>query len=119
MGLLRTAARATVAASVVGRVQRRQHKRWAAEDAAAAAAAAPPAAAHPVAAAPIAAPPVAPPPLVAPAPVAAAAAPAASAGDDTGAMLEQLGKLGQLRDAGVLTEAEFEAQKQRILTGRS
>ena len=33
MGLLRTAARATVAASVVGRVQRRQHKRWAAEDA--------------------------------------------------------------------------------------
>lgn len=95
MGLLRTAARATVAASVVGRVQRRQHKRWAAEDAAA----------------------VAPPPPAL-TPVAAAAAPAASAGDDTGAMLEQLGKLGQLRDAGVLTEAEFEAQKQRILTGR-
>lgn len=109
MGLLRTAARATVAASVVGRVQRRQHKRWAAEDAVAAAAA-PPAAA-PQVAAPA---PVAP----APAPVAAAPAPAASAGDDTSAMLEQLGKLGQLRDAGVLTAAEFEAQKQRILAGR-
>lgn len=30
-------------------------------------------------------------------------------------MLEQLTQLGQLRDAGVLTEAEFDTQKQRIL----
>ena len=30
-------------------------------------------------------------------------------------MLDQLAQLGQLRDAGVLTDAEFEAQKQRIL----
>jgi hypothetical protein len=30
-------------------------------------------------------------------------------------VIEQLGKLGQLRDAGVLTEAEFEAQKAKLL----
>ncbi len=33
----------------------------------------------------------------------------------TQSVLDQLGQLGQLRDAGVLTDAEFEAQKQRIL----
>lgn len=32
-------------------------------------------------------------------------------------MLEQLAKLGQLRDAGVLTEEEFAQQKARILAG--
>jgi len=42
------------------------------------------------------------------------AAPAAASG---GGMLEQLKQLGELRDAGVLTEAEFEAQKARILAG--
>jgi putative oligomerization/nucleic acid binding protein len=42
-----------------------------------------------------------------------AAAPAA-AEDDT---LEQLKKLGELRDAGVLTEAEFQVQKERLLAG--
>ncbi|OJX67029.1 MAG: hypothetical protein BGO95_09845 [Micrococcales bacterium 73-13] len=89
MGLLRTAARAGVAAHVVGNVHRRQQQRWSAADAAAQAAAAPAA-----------------PPPVAPAP---AAEPAASS------MLDQLQQLGQLRDAGVLSEAEFEAQKQRIL----
>jgi Short C-terminal domain len=31
--------------------------------------------------------------------------------------LEQLTTLGQLRDSGVLTEAEFEAQKAKILAG--
>ncbi|WP_417374061.1 SHOCT domain-containing protein [Glutamicibacter protophormiae] len=31
------------------------------------------------------------------------------------AMIEQLTQLGQLRDAGVLSEAEFEAQKARLL----
>ena len=34
-----------------------------------------------------------------------------------GGMLEQLRQLGELRDNGVLTEAEFEAQKARILAG--
>jgi hypothetical protein len=31
-------------------------------------------------------------------------------------MLDQLTQLGQLREAGVLSEAEFEAQKARILS---
>ncbi|CAN5319382.1 hypothetical protein BH09ACT10_BH09ACT10_26600 [soil metagenome] len=44
---------------------------------------------------------------------AAAAPPAPAAGFD--AVLEQLTKLGELRSAGVLTDAEFEAQKARIL----
>jgi hypothetical protein len=44
----------------------------------------------------------------------AAAAPAAG---DTDALIEQLTKLGQLRDAGVLTDAEFEAQKAKLLAG--
>jgi hypothetical protein len=38
--------------------------------------------------------------------------PPASSGDD---MLEQLAKLGQLHDNGVLTDQEFEAQKAKIL----
>ncbi|NUR29084.1 MAG: SHOCT domain-containing protein [Catenulispora sp.] len=40
--------------------------------------------------------------------------PAAPSMDDK---LGQLKELGSLKDAGVLTEAEFEAQKQRILSG--
>ena len=40
--------------------------------------------------------------------------PAAAAGTD--AMIDQLTKLGQLRDAGVLTDAEFDAQKAKILS---
>jgi len=31
-------------------------------------------------------------------------------------MLEQLRKLGELKNAGVLTDAEFETQKAKILT---
>ena len=42
------------------------------------------------------------------------AAPAAAPADD---MIEQLQKLGQLRDSGVLTDAEFEAQKAKLLAG--
>jgi 3-keto-L-gulonate-6-phosphate decarboxylase len=43
-------------------------------------------------------------------------APAAAGGisDDT---IEQLGKLGQLHEQGVLTDAEFEVQKQKLLQG--
>jgi hypothetical protein len=40
--------------------------------------------------------------------------PAAPSTDD---MLEQLQKLGELKEAGVLTEAEFQAQKAKILAG--
>ena len=94
MGLLRTAARASVAAHAVGNVQRRQGRRWAAQDAAAAQAAS---------AAPVA--PAAPAPQQVDAPT------------DVDARLEQLARLGQLRDAGILSAAEFEAQKQRILAG--
>jgi hypothetical protein len=78
MGLLRTARRAAVASAVHGRVQRRQHDRWAS--------------------------------AVEVAPPAATAAPA-----DTSDLLNQLERLGQLRDSGVLTEDEFAAQKARLL----
>jgi hypothetical protein len=41
--------------------------------------------------------------------------PAAAAQSGTQVMIDQLTKLGQLRDAGVLTPEEFETQKQRLL----
>lgn len=81
---------------VVGNVQRRQHQRWAAQDAAAA---------------PSAPAPPAPPAPAPPAPPAAASA--LSSAD----VITQLQQLGQLRESGVLTEAEFETQKTRILAG--
>ncbi|HYS37856.1 MAG TPA: SHOCT domain-containing protein [Pseudonocardiaceae bacterium] len=37
--------------------------------------------------------------------------------DNRDAMLAQLRELGELRSQGVLTEAEFEVQKSRILNG--
>ncbi|MEP9361332.1 SHOCT domain-containing protein [Nocardioides sp. CN2-186] len=49
-----------------------------------------------------------------PAPAPVAAAPAASGSDD---MIEKLQKLGALRDQGILTDAEFEAQKAKVLAG--
>jgi len=36
---------------------------------------------------------------------------------DMGNQLAQLKQLGELKDQGILTEAEFEAQKQKILGG--
>jgi hypothetical protein len=90
MGLLKTAAKVAVASHVHGKVQRRQSQRWAAQDAAAAA----------VPLAPQAG------------PVQVTPAPSPSTTDD---MLAQLAKLGELRTAGVLTDAEFETQKARIL----
>jgi len=44
----------------------------------------------------------------------AAPAPARGISDSS---IEQLQKLGQLHDQGVLTDAEFEAQKQKALQG--
>jgi hypothetical protein len=90
MGILKTAAKVAVASSVHGRIQRRQQQRWAAQDQRAAA--------------PAAAPP--------PAPAAAPAPPT-----DMGDRLTQLKQLGELLSAGVLTQAEFEQQKARILSG--
>jgi hypothetical protein len=46
--------------------------------------------------------------------VASPAAPSGPAGDEA---IEQLKQLAQLRDSGVLTDAEFEIQKQKILQG--
>jgi hypothetical protein len=37
--------------------------------------------------------------------------------DGTNDKLDQLTQLGTLNDQGILTEAEFEAQKSRILAG--
>ena len=92
MGILKTAVKVGVASSVHGRVQRRQQQRWAAQDQAAAAA----------------------PPQQAPTPQQAPAAPPAAGGGDR---LAQLAQLGELKNAGVLTEAEFEREKARILSG--
>jgi len=89
MGILKTAAKVAVASSVHGRIQRRQQQRWAAQDQMAVGAAPPP-----------------------PAPAAAPAPPA-----DMGDRLAQLKQLGELLSAGVLTQAEFEQQKAKILSG--
>ena len=101
-GMARTAVIAGTATAVSGRVARRQQGRWEQQENAAAyeqqqqaAAAAPPP--QPVYAAPP------------PAPV--AAAPSSS---DT---IEQLTKLAELKGAGILTDAEFEAQKAKLLAG--
>lgn len=96
MGLLKTAATVAVASSVHGRVQRRQQRRWAAQDQTAAYAAPPPQPSVPAAEPP------------------AHAGPAQPTG--TGERLAQLKELGELRQAGILTEAEFEQQKARILS---
>ena len=93
-GIARTAVVAGTATAVSGRVRRRQQGRWAAQEQAAAARYAPEPAQY------------------AQEPVRYAEASAASGTDD---MLAQLTQLGELRDAGVLTDAEFEAQKGRIL----
>lgn len=91
-GVARTAAIAGTATAVSNRVSRRQAGRWAEQDARQQQQyAAPPQQQY------------APPP---PAP--------AAGGDD---MIEQLTKLGELRDKGILTEAEFEAQKGKLLYG--
>jgi hypothetical protein len=88
----RTAVVAGTAQAVAGRVNHRQQQRWAAQE---------------------------PPPVAAPAPVAAAtpAAPAAApaAAVDPTELIDALRSLGELRDQGILTEAEFAAQKARLL----
>jgi hypothetical protein len=108
VGLLKTAATVAVASSVHGRIQRRQQNRWAAQDQTnAAAMPAPPPAqyaapAHPQQ--PYAEP--------APPPQAPAAQPQPA---DMNERIAQLKQLGELLSAGVLTQAEFDQQKTRIL----
>jgi len=95
-GMARTAVVAGTATAVSNRVSRRQAGRWQTQADAQAyqeqqyqqPAYAPP------------------PPAPAPPP------PAASTSDD---LIEQLQKLGSLRDQGILTDAEFEAQKAKLL----
>ena len=108
-GMARTAVVAGTATAVGNRVSRRQANRWAQNDQSAYDAQyAQPQYAQPV----YAQPQYAPPQYAQPAPPAPAPAPAASGTDD---MLNQLRQLAQLKDQGILTEAEFVAQKARIL----
>jgi len=93
--LARTAAVAGTATAVAGRVRRRQDAKFARQDAEAAPAAAP---------------------EEAPEPAPAYAAPEPPP-DNTADRLDQLKSLGELKQSGVLTEAEFEAQKAKILAG--
>jgi len=96
-GVARTAVVAGTATAVSGRVSRRQQGRWAAKDQQAQDQQAqdqqtydaPPDQAPPAAAAP--------------------------AGDDMDSKLAQLKELGALKDQGVLTDAEFAVQKDKIL----
>lgn len=103
MGLLRGVARTAVVAgtatAVSNRVSRRQAGRWAEQEQPTQAAPAPAPAAQPAPAAPTA--PTAPP------------APAAAPSMDD--KIAQLKELAALKDNGVLSETEFEAQKQKIL----
>ena len=92
-----------MASSVHGRVQRRQQRRWAAQEQEAHAAQTQQHAGYP--ATPVAPPAAAPP----------AAAPASPL--DAAAQLELLAKLGELKQAGILTEQEFQAKKAEILNG--
>lgn len=94
-GVARTAVVAGTATAVSNRVSRRQANRWADQG-------------DPRYGAPTyqEAPPPPPPPAPAPAP-----APAGAAVDP----LDQLQKLGELRAQGILTDAEFEQQKAKIL----
>ena len=91
----RTAVVAGTASAVAGGVHRRQRNRWAAQDQQAAAAEQEAYEAGLNAEA------------------AAAPAPAPAAHDP----IEELERLGKLREQGVLTDAEFEAQKAKILAG--
>jgi hypothetical protein len=86
-GMARTAVVAGTATAVSNRVSRRQSQRWAAQDQAS----------YPQEQAP---------------PPAAAPAPAAS-GESR---IDQLKELGELKAQGVLNDAEFEAEKARILS---
>ncbi|GGQ76494.1 SHOCT domain-containing protein [Streptomyces asoensis] len=86
-GVARTAVVAGTATAVSNRVSRRQQGRWAQQEYQQAA----------------------------PQPAPAAAAPQAPPPPDMTSKIDQLKQLGELKAQGVLTEAEFEDQKRRIL----
>ena len=97
-GLLGTVARTAVVAgtaqAVAGRVNHRQQQRWATQ-------AAPP---PPVQSAP-------------PAPAPPAPSPADTAPADGADLVGLLRQLAELRDEGILTDAEFDAKKAQLLAG--
>jgi putative oligomerization/nucleic acid binding protein len=101
MGLLRGVARTAVVAgtatAVSNRVSRRQAERWSAQDQST----------------------YQQQQYAQPQPqyVEAAPPPAVAAGGGEDDVIEKLTKLGALRDQGILSDAEFEAQKQRVLAG--
>lgn len=108
-GVARTAVVAGTATAVSNRVSRRQANRWAEKDYEQQQQAM---AQQPQS--------YAPPPeqYQAPQPVyQAPPPPAAPAGLSMDQKMDQLAKLGQLKDSGVLTEAEFQAEKAKILAG--
>ncbi len=97
-GIARTAVVAGTATAVSGRVQRRQQGRWAAQEQAAAAAQPQPTYQQS---------PEPPPPAYQEAPPE----------QDMDSKIAQLKQLGGLRDAGVLSDVEFEIEKRKILGG--
>ncbi|MGZ8580554.1 MAG: SHOCT domain-containing protein [Actinomycetota bacterium] len=90
-GVARTAAIAGTATAVSNRVSRRQANKWSQQEE--------------------------PQPGYEQAPQEQAPPPPAPAAPSTDDKLAQLKELGQLKDSGVLTDAEFEAQKAKILAG--
>jgi hypothetical protein len=109
-GVARTAVVAGTATAVSNRVSRRQANRWSQQSQPAQPQYAEPQYAQPQYAQPqYVEAQYAPPQYAQPAPL-----PAAPEPDD---MFEQLRKLAELKDAGILTEQEFTAQKAKILAG--
>ncbi|MGI5451641.1 SHOCT domain-containing protein [Streptomyces sp. CA-249302] len=89
-GVARTAVVAGTATAVSNRVSRRQQGRWAAQQQYQ---------------------------EPAPQPASYAEAPAPPSAPDMSGKIEQLKQLGELKEQGILTEAEFEDQKRKLLQG--
>jgi Short C-terminal domain len=117
-GVARTAAIAGTATVVSNRVSRRQAGRWADQEQQQSQQAPPPQyqEAPPQYQQPVYQEPPPPPVPVATVAVVQAAAPPPAPEEDMSAKLAQLQQLGELRAQGILTDAEFEVQKQRILS---
>src|SRR4051794_5855691 len=101
-GIARTAVVAGTATAVSGRVQRRQAEKYSSRDAQIYADRE---AAYQQDVAPQYQQQAPPPPVAPPAP----------AGNDTDTMIDQLKELASLKEQGILTDAEFEAQKAKLL----
>ena len=119
-GVARTAVVAGTATAVSNRVSRRQAGRWADQEQQQASQQPPPAAdQQPVYQEPPPPPPAytPPPPGLYQKPMYQPSPPPPAADENMDAKLLQLRQLGELKAQGILTEAEFEAQKRAILGG--